>query len=92
MFANGKLLFKAGACGGTVDSAKLTTRSVLSSSDNSNQRVLNVRVWGEAFDARAWAVKRKSEVSRIACDFVSSCVLQIWDVTLSFDDHRRPSL
>jgi hypothetical protein len=23
---------------------------------------------------------------------VSSCVLQIWDVTLSFDDHRRPSL
>jgi hypothetical protein len=56
-------------------------------------RVLNVRVWGEAFDARAGAVKRKSEVSRIACDFVSSCVLQIWDVvTLSFHDHRRPSL
>jgi hypothetical protein len=54
--------------------------------------VLNVRVWGEAFDARAGAVERKSEVSRIAYDFVSSCVLQIWDVvTLSFHDHRRSS-
>jgi hypothetical protein len=31
--------------------------------------------WGEAFDARAGAVKRESEVSRINCDFVSSCVL-----------------
>ena len=28
--------------------------------------------WGEEFDARAGAVKRKSEVIRIACDFVSS--------------------